>query len=102
MDHKVVLSLNEKNKRIAFLKKQRDGKVIGQYRNILADIYKKITKVSADNNGICLIESLQEMFLPSTNHEKNVILDYCLDLEQLGYIQMKENGEINIIREMDF
>lgn len=102
MDHKVVLSLDEKNKKLELLRKQRDGKVIGNYRNILADIYMKIAKASVNNNGICLVESLQEMYSPCTNHKKNVILDYCLDLEQLSYIQIKENGEITVIRELDF
>lgn len=102
MDHKSVLLPNEKMKKLELLRKQRDGRIIGVYRNILADIYEKIEKISVDNNGICSSELLQKMYLPYTSHKKNVILDYCLDLEQLGYIQIMDSGEIIIISDLDF
>ncbi len=102
MDHKVILPLDEKGRKIRLLRKQRDGIIIGSYRNILADIYQKINNACVDNNGSCFVALLQDMYFASTSHKKNVILDYCLDLEQLGYIQINDCGKIIIIKEIDF
>lgn len=42
MKHKINLPLTEIEKRIDFLKKQRDGLIIGDYRNSLAQIFETI------------------------------------------------------------
>lgn len=70
MNHKVNLSTNEKNVKIDLLRKQRDGAIIGSYRNILAEIYKNIKEASIINNGTCFVKSLLAMYMPSTQHKK--------------------------------
>lgn len=102
MKHKTILSIEEKNKKIEFLRKQCKGAIIGDYRNILASIYEKIKTISKSNDGICHIILLQKECLASTKHKENVLFDYCLDLEQLGYIQIDDDTQIRIIKELDF
>lgn len=99
MKHKPTLSFEEKTNKIDFLRKQRDGFIIGDYRNILAQIYIIIKNATYESFSL---DKLYQANFVDTSHNKNVILDYCLDLEQLGYIKVDNNGEIEIIKELDF
>lgn len=102
MNHKNKLSLNELNEKITFLRKQRKGLIIGTYRNTLADIYNSIESLCSHNSSKCDLNELFTVCLANSNHEKNLILDYCLDLEQLGYITITENNEIVLCKTIDF
>ena len=102
LKHKKKLSLNELNKKTTFLRKQREGLIIGTYRNTLADIYKSIEALYNGNSEKCELDELFTICLANSRHEKNVILDYCLDLEQLGYIKIMENNKILICKIIDF
>lgn len=100
MKHKVNLTFEEKMNKIDFLRKQRDGFIIGDYRNILAQIYKTIKNTTYDDTFS--LDKLYQTDFSNISNNKNIILDYCLDLEQLGYIKVDENGEIEVIKELDF
>ena len=101
MKHKVNLTFEEKMNKIDFLRKQRDGFIIGDYRNILAQIYNKI-KNTKNNDDTFSLDNLYQTNFSNISHNNNIILDYCLDLEQLGYIKVDENGGIEVIKELDF
>ena len=100
MKHKVNLTFEEKMNKIDFLRKQRDGFIIGDYRNILAQIYKTIKNTTYED--AFSLDKLYQTNFSNISNNKNIILDYCLDLEQLGYIKVEENGKIEIIKELDF
>ena len=102
MNQKKTLSDEEKLKKIHLLRKQRDGLIIGSYRNILANLFLKIKDIISENENNCLINTLQEKCFAKDEHEKNIIIDYCLDLEQLGYISIGSNQRIMIIKDLDF
>ena len=97
MKHKERLSKDEKRDKIDYLKKQRDGLIIGEYRNILAQIYGTIKKPAYDT-----LDKLYQVYRAESEHDKNVILDYCLDLEQLGYVKIKYTGHLQLLKELDF
>ena len=102
MEYKILLNDEEKYRKIQFLKKQRDGLIIGSYRNILADLYTKIKIITETNNIECSVSMLQKYCHTKNQHEKNLIMDYCLDLVQLGYINIEKNEKIEILKELDF
>lgn len=101
MEHKKFLSNQEKQQKIQLLKKQRDGLVIGSYGNTLAELYNKINSIISENNQ-CSIKMIHDNFSIINAHEKNIIIDYCLDLEQLGYITINDNEQIQILKKIDF
>ncbi len=102
MNHKKILSSEEKLQKLQLLKKQRDGLIIGNYRNILANLFVKIKETISENKNECSLSMLQTNCCAKTDHEKNVIVDYCLDLEQLGYICIENNQKIIIVKDIDF
>lgn len=102
MNHKKSLSNKEKTQKIQLLRKQRDGLIIGSYRNTLANLFLKIKDIISDNKKECLIITLQEKCFAKNEHEKNIIIDYCLDLEQLGYISIGSDQRIIITKDIDF
>ena len=93
---KPELKEKEKIEKISFLRKQRDGLIIGTYRNALASTYREI-----EARGTCCITATCKE-LGITDHEKNLLKDYCLDLEQLGYIKINEAGDVFVIQPLDF
>ena len=97
---KPKLTVGEREDKIAFLRKQRDGAVIGTYRNTLADVYKTIAE-SLVAHSVCGLVSFCEEH-GTTEHEKNLLKDYCLELEQLQYIQIDELGNVLITKALDF
>lgn len=103
MDHKKSLNSEELNQKLQFLKKQRDGLIIGDYRNILSNLYSTITSIINTNENIyCSVDMIYEKYYAKNNHEKNIIIDYCLDLEQLGYICIDNYGKVFILKKLDF
>lgn len=102
MKHKKIITDEEKFKKIRLLRKQRDGLIIGSYRNILADLFAKIEDIFNEAENKCLISEVQKKCMAKDCHEKNIIIDYCLDLEQLGYISIGSDQKISIIKDIDF
>ena len=102
MNHKKSLSSREREDIIGFLRKQRDGLIIGEYRSLLVTIYKKISIIINQNNGVCDFSNLFDLLEAKTMHERCVIVDRCMDLEQLGYIHIRCDETINIQQEIDF
>ena len=86
--------------KITFLRKQRDGLVIGTYRNTLVNAYREIEK-ELSGQGVCCVVSFCEEH-GTTDHGKNLLKDYCLDLEQLRYIKIDETGNIFVTKSLDF
>lgn len=104
MSNEVLFMNNKSNSNLSvdFLRKQRDGLIIGEYRNILYNTYQAIYKASKQNRF--LLSDIPELqngcFVPF-----GVVLSYCNDLEKLGYIRIiKKNNdyEIIIIKNIDF
>ena len=97
---KPKLATDERTAKIAFLRKQRDGLVIGTYRNALANTYRGIEKALLEKGTCCIVSFCEEYGI--TDHEKNLLKDQCLDLEQLRYIQIDELGNVLITKPLDF
>ena len=68
MNHKTLLSNEEKIQKIQLLRKQRDGLIIGSYRNILADLFVKIKDI---------IIKQSKRILPSC-----VVYSYIINIQQ--------------------
>lgn len=102
MNHKTPLSADEKFAKIEFLRKQRNGLIIGSYRNMLAELYEEIESLCKKQDISCTLENLCELKASPSPHDKNLILDRCLDLEQLGYIAIYDTGIISIVKKIDF
>ncbi len=90
------------NLSVDFLRKQRDGLIIGEYRNILYNTYQAIYKASKQNCFLLsdILELQKGCFVPL-----GVLLSYCNDLEKLEYIRVvikKGDYEIKIIKNIDF
>ena len=51
------LSELKKTETIEWLKKQRDGYIVGDYRNILCHVYQEIKSISM-NDGYCALQDL--------------------------------------------
>ncbi len=80
------LSEIKKEEIIEWLKKQRDGYIIGDYRNILYHIYQEIKNISM-NDGCCTLPDLvkEDSIYYRTETQ---ILEYCDMLKRLGYIDI--------------
>ena len=102
MTHKEQVSDQQKQTQLSFLRKQRDGVIIGEYRSMLAGTYNEIRTLCCKNRGVCCLSELQNQVENDDLHKKNILLDNCLDLEQLGYIRVHDNDSIEITHEMDF
>nr|DAU00987.1 MAG TPA: hypothetical protein [Caudoviricetes sp.] len=93
----------KKSEIITWLRKQRDGFIIGDYRNILYNLYQKISFVLASQE-ICNLNSLID--INSIYYKsKNQLLEFCEDLRNLGYININYTSEdinITINKEIDF
>lgn len=105
MNHKPILSSEEKSYKIAWLRKQRDGLIIGSYRNKLSIAYKRIEYFSSQFDQDCTISNILDFYCFNNTHFRQSFLDYCLDLEQLGYIKITKCHKdyvIKILKELDF
>lgn len=94
------LSLDDKK---AWLKKQRKGTIIGDYRNHLYTVYMQIRKTcDLLNTNECLYEkAFSENGIPGVFSP----LECCIELLHLGYINIQDNGNqylLSIVAEIDF
>lgn len=97
------LSEEQKAETIRWLQKQRDGYIIGDYRNILYHIYQEIKSISR-NNGDC---TLQNLVREDSIHYKTEtqVLELCNMLKELGYIDIFDNTyktTFCIVKPIDF
>lgn len=97
------LSKEQKAKTIKWLQKQRDGYIIGDYRNILYHIYQEIKSFS-ENDGYCTVQNL---IREDSIHYKTEtqVLELCDMLKELGYIDICDNTyktTFYIVKPIDF
>lgn len=101
MKHKNELTIKQQTNIIEYLRKQRDGLIIGTYRNTLANTYLMLLN-SCKEKQKCNLETLFNSNTFTSEHDKNAFIDSCLDLEQLGYIQFVDNFNVLILKTIDF
>lgn len=97
------LSEIQKTETIEWLKKQRDGYIVGDYRNILCHVYQEIKSISM-NDGYC---TLQDLVKEDTLYYRTEaqVLELCDMLNILGYIDIRNHSDgvkLNILKPIDF
>lgn len=97
------LSEIQKAETIEWLKKQRDGYIVGDYRNILCHVYQEIKAVSL-NDGYC---TLQDLVNEDTMYYRTEaqVLELCDMLNTLGYIDICNHPDrvrLSILKPIDF
>ena len=98
------MSNQEKNETINWLIKQRDGLIIGDYRNILYNLYQKINSLSSSKNQQCYLKDIIDTKSLYYKNE-NQLLELCETLKELGYIEISyttNNITITILKTIDF
>jgi Cdc6-like AAA superfamily ATPase len=86
-----------------WLKKQRDGYIVGNYRNILYHVYQEIKSISM-NDGYCTLKGLVKEDTIYYRTEAQV-LELCDILNTLGYIDIRNHPDgvtLNILKPIDF
>lgn len=97
------LSELKKTETIEWLKKQRDGYIVGDYRNILCHVYQEIKSISM-NDGYCALQDLVKKDTIYYRTEAQV-LELCDMLNTLGYIDIRNHSDgvkLNILKPIDF
>lgn len=97
------LSELKKTETIEWLKKQRDGYIVGDYRNILCHVYQEIKSISM-NDGYCALQDLVKEDTIYYRTEEQV-LELCDMLNTLGYIDIRNHSDgvkLNILKPIDF
>lgn len=97
------LSEIQKAETIEWLKKQRDGYIVGDYRNILCHVYQEIKSLSM-NDGYC---TLQDLIKEDTIYYRTEVqvLELCDVLNTLGYIGICKHSDrvtLSILKPIDF
>ena len=97
------LSEIQKAETIEWLKKQRDGYIVGDYRNILYHVYQEIKSISM-NDGYC---TLQDLVKEDTIYYRTEaqVLELCDILNTLGYIDVCNHPDrvaLSIRKPIDF
>ena len=97
------LSELKKTETIEWLKKQRDGYIVGDYRNIVCHVYQEIKSISM-NDGYC---ALQDLVKEDTIYYRTEaqVLELCDMLNTLGYIDIRNHSDgvkLNILKPIDF
>ena len=97
------LSELKKTETIEWWKKQRDGYIVGDYRNILCHVYQEIKSISM-NDGYC---ALQDLVKEDTIYYRTEaqVLELCDMLNTLGYIDIRNHSDgvkLNILKPIDF
>ena len=105
MKNKMKNKTNNRTNHISvdFLKKQRDGLIIGEYRNILHEIFQSILS-KANYNKCCYLSEIPE-FQNGSILPLGILFSYCKDLEMLGYINIIQNNndyKLIVEKDMDF
>lgn len=98
-----ALSENQKAETIEWLKKQRDGYIVGDYRNILYHVYQEIKSISM-NDGHCTLQDLVSEDAIYYRTEAQV-LELCDMLNTLGYIDICNHPDkviLSILKPIDF
>lgn len=89
--------------RIKWLRKQRDGYIVGVYRNILCHIYQEINSVSINKKHCKLQDLVKEDSIYYRTNEQ--VMELCDTLYELGYIDKINHNDImefTILKPMDF
>ena len=97
------LSEIQKAETIEWLKKQRDGYIVGDYRNILYHVYQEIKSLSM-NDGYC---TLPDLIKEDTIYYRTEVqvLELCDVLNTLGYIDICNHPDrvrLSILKPIDF
>ena len=91
-------------KAVSWLKKQRDGVIIGDYRNTLYHLYQKIYDISPEPTQTCSLKDLLDETSVYYRNE-NQLLELCHVLQKLGYIEMHNltnDIKISVLKPIDF
>ncbi len=108
MIKKKVLTQEQIAEKLDYLRKQRDGLIVGDYRNYLYNLYMYLKeRCSETEDGSCNPYPWQMLVALGRDdlHKSYLGYTYCDDLEALGYIKMQGNGKdkkIFIIKDIDF
>ena len=97
------LSELQKAKTIEWLRKQRDGYIVGDYRNILYHVYQEIKSISM-NDGYCTLQDLTKEDTIYYRAETQV-LELCDALNALGYIDICNHSNrvtLRVVKPIDF
>ena len=97
------LSEDQKIAKIEWLKKQLDGYIIGDYRNILYHVYQEIKSISI-NDGYCTLQNLIKEDSIYYRTEAQVV-ELCDMLNALGYIDIcyhTDRMTFSILKPIDF
>lgn len=98
------LSENQKAETIEWLKKQRDGYIVGDYRNILYHVYHKIKTISMKDEKVCTLQDLVDEYSVYYRTESQV-LEFCDMLKELDYIDVCNHTDklsFTILKPIDF
>lgn len=104
MKQEIFLNADKINMPLDFLRKQRDGLIVGEYRNILYKVYQSIAKLS-QNGCICKLSELHNIDETLNIYPLGILFSYCADLEYLGYISVcKKDMDyiLHVIKDIDF
>ena len=91
-----------KDDRIKWLKKQKAGTIIGDYRNQLYLVYKHIESKCHNSLQYCIYEQL---FPEASWRGIYNPYEYCVELRELGYISILHTGsyhKLSIVKDLDF
>lgn len=108
MIKKKVLTQEQIAEKLDYLRKQRDGLIVGDYRNYLYNLYMSLKeRCSETEDGSCNPYPWQILVALDRDdlYKSNLVYTYCDDLEALGYIRMQGYGKdkkIFIIKDIDF
>ena len=105
---KKVLTQEQIAEKLNHLRKQRDGLIIGEYRNYLYKLYMYLKERCAETeDGSCNPYPWQMLVTLGRDdlHKSYLGYTYCDDLEALGYIKIQGYGKdkkIFITKDIDF
>lgn len=89
--------------KIIWLKKQRKGVIIGNFRNCLYSVYEHIRASSSESDTqSCVYEVVFSSIKIAGVYNP---FDYCIELCNLGYIEIQLTNSLHILsilKEIDF
>lgn len=89
--------------KIVWLKKQREGIIIGNFRNCLCSVYEHIRASCRESETqSCVYEDVFSNIKIAGVYNP---FDYCIELCTLGYIQIQLTNSLHILsilKEIDF
>lgn len=93
---KKVLTQEQIDKKLEYLRQQRDDFIVGDYRNYLYKLYMSLKECCAESeDGSCNPYPWQMLVALGRDdlHKSHLGYTYCDDLEALGYIKMQGYGK---------